>query len=253
MSVRNPFRRWSRSLPDDIASIATLEDPARADLYFFVSNSGGDVTREAAAEGTGSTRRMAAFHLDKLVEEGLLETSFKRLSGRNGPGAGRPSKLYRRSGRRVSVSLPAQNYELMARLLASAVQGTEGASAVQRLGPGARAFGTSIGTSAREHGGPGASRELAMEALIHELSGQGFEPFFEGDDTIRLRNCPYHDMARENTDLVCSMNLALMQGVANGLGLKDLEPALEPQEGACCVAFHLRGVRQSVESARSEK
>ena len=244
MSSRNPLRRRSSSLPTDIALIASLGDPARADLYFFVINSGGEVTRDDAANGTGSTRRMAAFHLDRLVEEGLLEASYKRLSGRTGPGAGRPNKLYRRSERRLSVSLPAQNYELLARLLAAAIEEINGPAVVDRLEPGARAFGTSIGAAARQTAGAGPSRELTVAALIQELAGHGFEPYMDGDEAIRLRNCPYHDLARENTDLICSMNLALMEGVSDGLALDGLKPALEPQAGACCVAFHLDRAHQ---------
>ena len=248
MSFRNPFHRRDRLFTEDIGSISVLDDQARAGLFFHVTNSDGEVTRDEAAAAVGVTRRIAAFHLDKLVDEGLLEASFKRLSGRSGPGAGRPSKLYRRSGRRLNVSLPPQNYELMARLLASAIAESEGASAAQRLKPGARAFGTSMGTAARDHVGPSASRKRVLGALIDELAGHGFEPFADGDETLRLRNCPYHDMARENTELVCSLNLALMQGVADGLDLADLEPTLEPREGQCCVVFHARGVPGSIGS-----
>jgi predicted ArsR family transcriptional regulator len=249
MSFRNPFRRRNHSFTEDIASIAALDDPARAALFQHVTSAGGDVTRDEAAAAVGVTRRIAAFNLDRLVAEGLLEASFRRLSGKSGPGAGRPSKLYRRSGRRLDVSLPTQNYELLARLLASAVEGSEGPAAIASLEPGAHTFGTTLGAAARAQAGPGASRKRLVAALIDELAGQGFEPFVDGNRTLRLRNCPYHDMARENTDLVCSINLALMEGVADGLGLADLEPSLEPAEGTCCVAFHLRGAGRDRELA----
>ncbi len=252
MSFRNPFRRRDQSFAEDVASIAALDEPARAALFLHVTNSGGDVTRDEAAAAVGVTRRIAAFHLDKLVEEGLLEASFRRLSGKSGPGAGRPSKLYRRSGRRLNVSLPTQNYELLARLLASVVEGSEGPAAVESLKPGAHIFGTTIGAAARARVASSASRKRVVGALIDELAGLGFEPFVDGHQTLRLRNCPYHDMARENTDLVCSINLALMEGVADGLGLADLEPVLEPAEGTCCVAFHLRGAGRGREPARKQ-
>ena len=239
MSFRNLFRRRGRPTAEDIASVALLDDPVRAVLFFHVSSSGAEVTRDDAAAAAGVTRRIAAFHLDRLVEDGLLEASFRRLSGKTGPGAGRPSKLYRRSTKRFSVSLPPRNYELMARVLASAVEGSKGASAVEILQPGARDFGVSLGAAAKDHAGPGASRERRLEALTRELEEEGFEPFLDGRDTVRLRNCPYHEMARENTDMVCSLNLALMQGIADGLVLDDLQPSLEPGEGRCCVAFHI--------------
>lgn len=252
MSFGNPFRRRNHSFTEDVASIAALDDPARADLFQHVTNAAGDVTRDEAAAALGVTRRIAAFHLDKLVEMGLLEASFRRLSGKSGPGAGRPNKLYRRSGRRLNVSLPTQNYELLARLLASAVEGSEGTAAAESLKPGAHAFGTTLGTAARAQAGLSASRRRLVGALIDELAGQGFEPFVDGNQTLRLRNCPYHDMAHENTNLVCSINLALMEGVADGLGLADLEPSLEPAEDTCCVAFHLRGAGRDRELAHTQ-
>jgi predicted ArsR family transcriptional regulator len=202
-----------------------------------VAGSDDYVTRDQAARTLGITRRTAAFHLDKLAEAGLVDVTFKRLTGRTGPGAGRSSKLYRRSGRRFTVSVPPRNYELMARLLASVAQQVEGASAVHLFEPQARAFGVSMGVAVREQMGPRPSQRRLLAVLINELTGLGFEPFADGKGTLRLRNCPYHEMAREDANFVCSMNLALMQGLIEGLDLGEVSPALEPMEGTCCVAF----------------
>jgi predicted ArsR family transcriptional regulator len=65
----------------------------------------------------GLPRATAAFHLDRLVEEDLLDVSYQR---RTGPGAGRPAKLYRRSPHQVAVSLPQRRYDLAGQLLSSA-------------------------------------------------------------------------------------------------------------------------------------
>jgi predicted ArsR family transcriptional regulator len=238
MVFRNPSPSLRGSLASDIASLSTLDDPGRAAIFFYVVSSGADVTREQTAEALGITRRAAAFHLDKLAEAGLVAVTFRRLTGRTGPGAGRSSKLYHRSGRRLNVSIPVRNYELMARLLASVVQQPDGQSAAPALKPRARAFGLSIGAAARKQTSPHPSRKRLLEVLVDALTGHGFEPFADRMGTLRLRNCPYHDMAREDADFVCSMNLALMQGVVEGLELADLSPALEPREGMCCVGFH---------------
>jgi len=235
VSFRTPAPRADPSAVD-LQLVATLDDPARAALFFHVTSCRADVSRDEAARAVGVSRRVAAFHLDRLVQDGLLESSFRRLSGKSGPGAGRPNKLYRRSERRIDVSLPRRNYELLARLLASAVQ-SAGGPARDRLRPGAEAFGMAIGEAARAHAAPGGRRQKVGEALKGELAGQGFEPFVDSDGTLRLRNCPYHEMAREDTELVCSMNLALMAGIAAGLGSDELEPVLEPRDGMCCVAF----------------
>lgn len=191
-----------------------------------------EVSRDQVAANLKLTRRVAAAHLDRLAGEGWLEVSYRRLGGRTGPGAGRTSKLYRRSDKRVEVSVPARNYELMARLFAS---GIEHRPAVER---GARAYGTAIGAAARFGAGEKAGRRELLSGLLDELSERGFEPFLDGD-VVRLRNCPFHEMARENSDLVCATNLALMQGAVGGLGTEGIVPALEPKPGLCCVAFHI--------------
>ena len=84
-------------LAERLADMGPLADPLRRSLYLFVAAQGHEVSRDEAAAGTGISRSVAAFHLDKLVDGGLLEASFRRLGGRTGSGAGRSSKLYRRS------------------------------------------------------------------------------------------------------------------------------------------------------------
>lgn len=239
MVLRNSTTTQPGFLADEIASLSTLDDAVRAEIFFHVARSGEYVTRDQAAKALGITRRTAALHLDKLAEAGLVDVSFKRVTGRTGPGAGRSSKLYRRSGRRLNISIPSRNYELMARLLASVVKQTEEASASQ-IEAQARAFGVSKGAAARKLMSRLSSRKRLLEVLVNELTRLGFEPFDDGNGSIRLRNCPYHDMAREDADFVCSTNLALMQGVSEGLDLTDVSPALEPIEGMCCVAFRTK-------------
>jgi len=244
MLFRNPARRQDRA--GQISSISDLDDPVRAAIFDHIGRSNADVSRDDVAAALGVTRRVAASHLDRLAAAGWLDVTYRRLGGRTGPGAGRSSKLYRRSARRVEVSIPERNYELMARLLASAVQQNGVAGTAIELAPGAREFGTSIGNAARAHAGPSPGEEALFKALLAELTDQGFAPAVDPGGVVRLHNCPYHDMARENTDLVCGMNLALMEGVTKGLGSSQLEATLEPQNGMCCVAFHVVG-RHSTE------
>lgn len=237
MVLRSSAPRQDDALAAQIASLSTLDDRVRAEIFFHVVSSGDYVTRDQAANALGITRRTAAFHLDKLAEAGLVDVSFKRVTGRSGPGAGRSSKLYRRSSRRLNVSIPSRNYELMARLLASVVKHTKGASAPHQLESQAKAFGFSNGAAARKQLNRPPSPKRLREVLVDELTRLGFEPFDDGSGILRLRNCPYHDMAREDADFVCSMNLNLMQGVTEGLDLADVSPTREPIDGICCVAF----------------
>src|SRR5262245_40865761 len=108
-----------------LSSLAALDEPVRRRLYLYVVGQEGELSRDDVARGTRTQRSLVAFHLDKLVEAGLLEATFRRLSGRSGPGAGRPSKLYRRASSRFEVSVPPRRYELAAHVLAQALAGTK--------------------------------------------------------------------------------------------------------------------------------
>src|SRR3954466_15657930 len=108
-----------------VSAVAALAEPTRRLLYDHVVGQDGPVSRDEAARATGVPRATVAFHLDRLVDEGLLDVVFERRTGRTGPGAGRPAKLYRRSGCSVSVSLPERRYDLAGELLAASVAEAE--------------------------------------------------------------------------------------------------------------------------------
>lgn len=105
---------------DEVAAISALGDPRRRVLYDFIAACGTWVSRDQAADAAGLERGTAAHHLERLAADGLLDVNYQRLSGRQGPGAGRPAKLYRRARRDFEVSLPPRDYELAGRLLAEA-------------------------------------------------------------------------------------------------------------------------------------
>lgn len=213
-----------------IARIAGLADPVRRALYVYVAQRPGAVSRDQAARGVRISRPLAAFHLDKLVSQGLLEASYRRLTKRRGPGAGRPAKLYRRSGLQVDVSLPPREYELAARLFAPAVSGP-------RLRRTARDVGARIGRQARRRAGKRSSRQRLVRQLQAVLQEHGYEPFSAADGAIRLHNCPFDALARDYRPLVCGMNQALLGGVVRGLKLSKCAAMLDPQPGMCCVAL----------------
>jgi predicted ArsR family transcriptional regulator len=211
--------------PDrDLAAIGLLQDPVRRALYRHVAAAEGEVSRNQAAQAVGVQRGLAAFHLDKLVEVGLLEASFRRLGERRGPGAGRPAKLYRRASREVAASLPPRTYETAAHLLAEAV---EQAGADLELQAAARRAGREAGRrELTAAGGPGIERVLAA---------RGYEPYRDGP-SLRLRNCPFATLAGEYPVLVCAMNLYLIEGLLEGIGEPAGRAAMDPAQGRCCVA-----------------
>lgn len=225
-------------LEAEIAGVASLGEPARRALYLYVAGQPGDVSRDEAARAGGISRSLAGFHLDRLVEEGLLEASFRRLSGRSGPGAGRPAKLYRRSSRQVEVSLPPRSYELAARILATAIDASDAPRTRKSLVKTARNIGEQIGVAARARTGSRPGRKRLLAGMVDALAGQGYEPEAAGEE-VRLRNCPFHALVSEHKDLVCGMNLALIEGVVDGMEFPAARPILDPVPGMCCVCVRV--------------
>jgi predicted ArsR family transcriptional regulator len=215
--------------PDPISSVAALDEPTRRRLYDHVVAQRRPVGRDEASTALGLSRATAAFHLDKLVEEGLLDVVHERLTGRTGPGAGRPAKLYLRADRQIEVSVPGRRYALAGRLLADAVAEAEdrGITVRDALARLARAEGQQIGAAA----GHGDVPDVLAE--------QGYEPLEEAG-LIRLGNCPFHELAQRQTELVCGMNLELVCGVLDGLGDTGHAARLDPEPSYCCVVLERR-------------
>ncbi|MFD7730798.1 helix-turn-helix domain-containing protein [Kitasatospora phosalacinea] len=196
-----------------IEALGALADPVRRALYRHVAEAPEEVGREAAAEAAGVSRSLAAFHLDKLVEAGLLAAAYRRPAGRGGPGAGRPAKVYRRADAEFAVALPPREYGAAGRLLAEVV---ERAGLDRELQAAARAAG----------------EQEQPPDLPEALRGRGYAPFLDGE-VLRLRNCPFHALADEFPALVCGMNLALLAGLAGEGWTAEMDPCA----GGCCVSL----------------
>lgn len=214
----------------DIDAIAALQDPVRRRLYEYVAAQGREVGRNEAAEAAGVARTLAAHHLDKLAEVGLLESSSRRLTGRSGPGAGRPAKVYTRARAERAVSLPARDYRTAAELLAEAA---EQAGLDAGLCAAARRRGEALRGSAAPCGG--------LEEAMEMLAARGYEPHLEGAEgtagaaarVVRMRNCPFHAVAERFPPLVCGMNLALLEGLLGTDG--PVHARMDARPGECCV------------------
>jgi predicted ArsR family transcriptional regulator len=215
---------------EDIDAIAALQDPVRRRLYEYVAAQGREVGRNEAAEAAGVARTLAAHHLDRLAEAGLLESGSRRLTGRSGPGAGRPAKVYTRARAERSVSLPARDYRTAAELLAEAA---EQAGLDAELCAAARRRGEALRGSAAPCGG--------LEQAVDMLAARGYEPHLEGAEgatgaaarVVRMRNCPFHAVAERFPPLVCGMNLALLEGLLGTDG--PVHARMDARPGDCCV------------------
>jgi predicted ArsR family transcriptional regulator len=228
----------NNSLDAAVAAVATLDEPTRRRLYDHVIRQPQPVSRDELAAALGLPRATAAFHLERLAAEGLLDVVHQRRTGRSGPGAGRPTKLYRRAPRQVTVSLPERRYDLAGHLLAAALEEAEHSGEPPRTVLNRRAYrlGHKLGQAAHTAEPRGEDRTAALEVL----EAHGFEPRTEGAEVV-LGNCPFHTLAQEHTDLVCGMNLHLVDGLLHRLDRTGLCVRLSPAPGSCCVRLEPTG------------
>jgi len=221
--------------PGPLDQLAVLAEPIRRRLYEYVAAQSAAVDRDEAARALEIGRPLAAFHLDRLVERGLLEVEFHRRSGRTGPGAGRPAKFYRRAAEpQLEVSLPPRRYGLAAEIFAEGVERSGDPEAVESVLDAARSVGERLATAA---GAAGAGAAAGRDGLVALLRGSGYEPVEDTDGVIRLRNCPFHALAQRHRQLTCSMNHALLASAAASVPGGGLMAEPRPTDGFCCVAL----------------
>ncbi|WP_446212883.1 helix-turn-helix transcriptional regulator [Micromonospora sp. IBSANI012] len=214
-------------MPDRWTAVAALADPSRRALYDHVRHQDHPVTREEAADAAGISRGLAAFHLDKLVDAGLLRARYQAPPDQP-RGRGRSPKVYELAGDGLAVTVPERRYELIAEILADAVvdDPAHADAASRRL---AGQHGRSLGTGLAEDGCD----------ILSALGGLGFEPRPDAQRRVLLHNCPFHALATRHTALVCGLNQAFLTGLLEGLGAADVEARLAPRPGACCVELNL--------------
>lgn len=213
----------SEPAPSAAARLTALAEPIRGRLYEFVVSQTGPVRRDDAAEATGISRTLAAYHLDRLVDAGLLTNSYARPSGRSGPGAGRPAKLYERAPTEISLTVPPRSYDLLAGLLAAAVDADDTGAVTAAL------------LDAAERDGRTGTANPDLETALRD---RGYEPRTTATGDIELANCPFHRIARAHTALVCGLNEALLRGVSTAAGHDPDRVELCPGDHRCCVVIH---------------
>jgi predicted ArsR family transcriptional regulator len=215
----------------DLDSVALLSEPIRRRLYVHVAAAAEPVDRDMAAAAAGIGRSLAAFHLDRLVDGGLLEVEYHRRSGRTGPGAGRPAKFYRRaSGSQVDVSVPPRRYGLAAEIFADGIDRTAESETAERVRESARTVGRRMVDST-------SPRSSGRDGLISLLTASGYEPREESGGRVELRNCPFDLLVEGHRSLTCSMNLAFLGAVVDAVGDSGLAAAPSGDRTSCCVAL----------------
>ncbi|TWP33417.1 helix-turn-helix transcriptional regulator [Leekyejoonella antrihumi] len=215
--------------PEDATpDLSALADPVRRRLYDYVAAQKHPVPREAAAGAAEISRTLAAYHLDRLADAGLLATSYARPDGQSGPGAGRPAKHYRPAQEEVSLSVPPRNYTLLARLLADAVVSDDSGTVRSAVVAAAEVEGRATAAPGRD--------------LLTTLTENGYQPEVAERGDVELRNCPFHQVSRRHAQLVCGLNHAFVRGALVGRGDDPDRAELAPQPGRCCIVIHPRAL-----------
>ncbi len=231
-----------RSFDRNVTGIGVLADPVRRRLYRFVCSQHEPVSRDQAAQAVGLARHKAKFHLDRLEAEGLLEADYVRLTGRSGPGAGRPAKRYRRGTKEFAVTLPARDYELAARIMADAIAESARTRTpiLDVLTETAAVYGAAIAAAAGDHG---LAPDATLDIVVRILTEHAYEPRRNGS-MVTLANCPFKALAADHTDLICQLNHALLARFTDSLAPDLLEARLERGENRCCVVLASRSEEQ---------
>lgn len=222
----------------DLMAVALLAEPTRQQLYLYMRERQEPVGREEAARDTGIKPRLAAFHLDRMAEAGLLDVEYRRLSGRVGPGAGRPAKVYSLSSRSLSVEIPQTRYALAASMMAAALSGggpaADGAESLRNV---ATAVGKRLGDEIRRRTRAKAAR---LEAVQGQLTQLGYEPQVQQTGEWTMRNCIFAELSVSHRELICPMNAAFLTGLVGGAHLPSLHVDRRTTRSGCCVQLASR-------------
>jgi predicted ArsR family transcriptional regulator len=224
-SVQGSGRNRDDLAAGAVEAVSALDDPVRRGIYDLVATSTEPLTRDVAAARLGIPRSTATFHLERLVDVGLLRVGFAKLTGRTGPGSGRPAKLYALAEDEIAVSVPPRHYDLAARVLASAVEAaaTNGATVADALQDAASSAGEELASGS--------------SSLWEILRRNDFRPRMMSPGIAVLDNCPFHRLVEEHPQTVCTLNLHLIQGAARASGHGEVQVTLDPAPGRCCVAL----------------
>lgn len=232
--------------PIDSRTHRVLSGVSRVAILEVLRAHDGTMDVPALAERVGLHPNTVRTHLDQLVEAGLVESSVERRAT-----PGRPRLLFRATPVGGDPDGP---YRLLAGILAA------GMGEARSAAEAGRRWGRQVVADE-----PGAGDDLPVDRLLALLSDVGFDPTLRPDApaaddgapagtdappgtdvrVIELRRCPFHDLAREHPDIVCSVHLGLMQGALEQMQAPPAAVRLEPfvRPGVCAVRLDPRTTR----------
>jgi predicted ArsR family transcriptional regulator len=189
---------------------ATLGDPTRRSIYLRIRSSTEPTTASTIAAEFGIHPNVARHHLDRLAEEGYLEVTRRRQTGKTGPGAGRPAKCYTSTDKEIDLRFPTRRLDLLIDLLVRTVMrlapsdGTDVALEIGRDFGHELAAGLNVDTSGNEDG--------MLEAVATMMRHEGFEIIADGDRLL-TQHCPFGASSFEHPEVLCALDRGIMAGI----------------------------------------
>ena len=205
--------------------------PSRARVLDLLRAAGSPLGVKEVADRAGLHSNTARFHLDALVEAGLAA---RAPLARSTPG--RPSMAYQAiegggaAGRR--------RYRLLAEMLTTMIAGV-----MPKPDKAATEAGREWGRYLTEQPPPYQRLEAgeAIERLTASLEEIGFAPEAVAEGTryqLRLRQCPFREVAQNHQEVVCSLHFGLMQGALAQMRAPVTADRLQPfAEPSLCIAY----------------
>jgi predicted ArsR family transcriptional regulator len=221
-----------------------VADPGLRAALLFARSQAEPITADDAAAALEVHRNVARGRLDRLAAAGLLEVTRERRTGRSGPGAGRPAKVYRVAPELEAIEFPPRHFdELVAALVEELPE-----SALRRAGA---QFGRQLAMAAGLRPVRDLVRGLGRAcAAVRSLGYQASLVSVEGDRAvISTPTCPLRPLVArrpETAEIDRGMWAGLVERALDGVRAEDVRC-----ETADCLDEH-RSCRVVLELAAQE-
>jgi predicted ArsR family transcriptional regulator len=201
--------------PRTIELHRALADGRRASIVGELRGAAGGLDVHELARRVGLHANTVRWHLGVLADAGLVS---QRRAERSTPG--RPRTIYALNA--AAVSEGRDEFRLLASVLTGAL--AQDRDAVAKSEVAGWTWGRYLAPRRAPLSPP--AREEATAEVVRLLDEQGFAPEAEGEE-VRLRRCPYYDLAEQHPEVVCSVHKGLIAGALDELG-SDLDVELTP-------------------------
>jgi predicted ArsR family transcriptional regulator len=199
--------------------LEAVGEPELRDALLFARAQPRRISADELAAAQQVHRNVARSRLERLVKAGLLVVGFERRTGRSGPGAGRPAKVYAVTPELAAIEFPARRYESLLGLLVDAIPAANKTGELRAVGA---AFGRQLADSARLR--PARTLQAGFERMCEAVRRLGYQASVaevtDRGAVILTPTCPLRPLIRTRPDAA-----EIDRGMWSGLATRALEGA----------------------------